>query len=246
MEAPGLAHLLHFPLPESLSNHCTRWKTHKPNQGNRYERHKQLYQTSCNYLLHLLDTHRRERCRAFPGGPSGDTKTYYQSNFPLSQRGKQSARGAPCIIHPSSDRARGEHRTPNEEWESRLRGADVASFHNLFCLINNVAWNQWVSVLPHLSISHATGIRKKKERKKRNKSILSNWAATYWLLPLHEFCMFPFDFMKFKMLLNSETSECIFQSHKAANLWRLSSCNWSAEIKSILMFVLDTETSSAL
>lgn len=40
----------------------------------------------CNYRLH---TSRVLCCRPFPGA-SRDTKTYYQSNFPLSPRAKQS------------------------------------------------------------------------------------------------------------------------------------------------------------
>lgn len=85
----GLTHLFHC-LRASASRSVWWGKNHKPNQGNRYERHKQLYQSPpCNYLQHLLDTHRQSAVGLFHGS-SRDTKTYYQSNFPLSPRAKQS------------------------------------------------------------------------------------------------------------------------------------------------------------
>lgn len=86
----GLTHLFHC-LRASASRSVWWGKNHKPNQGNRYERHKQLYQNPppCNYLQHLLDTHRQSAVGLFHGS-SRDTKTYYQSNFPLSPRAKQS------------------------------------------------------------------------------------------------------------------------------------------------------------
>ncbi len=88
-KAHGLTHLFHFSLPESLSHHCMWWKNHKPNQGNRYERHKQLYQNTLQLSSASLGYTQAERCRPFLGAPR-DTKTYYQSNFPLSPWAKQS------------------------------------------------------------------------------------------------------------------------------------------------------------
>lgn len=132
------------PLPQSLSQpFSVVGKNHKPHQGNRYERHKQLYQSPpCNYLQHLLDTHRRSAVGLFHGS-SRDMKTYYQSNFPLSPWAKQSVWETHALfILTTREPERGERLWLSREWESRLRGADVASFHNLFCLINNVAWNQ--------------------------------------------------------------------------------------------------------
>lgn len=80
------------PLPQSLSEpfSVVGEKTTNPIKviGTR-DTNNSIRAPPCNYLQHLLDTHRQSAVGLFHGS-SRDTKTYYQSNFPLSPRAKQS------------------------------------------------------------------------------------------------------------------------------------------------------------
>lgn len=62
-EALGFAHLFHLSLPKSLNHHCMWWKNHTPNQGNRCESHKQLYQNPLQLSSTSLGYTQAERCR---------------------------------------------------------------------------------------------------------------------------------------------------------------------------------------
>lgn len=141
--ALDLTHLFHFSLPECLSHHCMRWKKSTNLIKVRGMRHaNNTIRNPCNYLLHLLDTHKRSAV-GLSWGLKGHKKTYYQSNFPLSPWAKQSVWEAHALfILAEIEKKGGVHLWLSKEWENCLRGADVASFHNLFCLINNAAWNQ--------------------------------------------------------------------------------------------------------
>lgn len=81
-EAHGRTHLFHFSLPGSLSHHCMRWKNHKPNQGNRYERHKQLYLNTLQLSSASLGNTQAERRRPFLG-PQGTQKLTTNQTFHL-------------------------------------------------------------------------------------------------------------------------------------------------------------------
>lgn len=82
LAALDLTHLFHFSLPESLSQNCMWWKNHKPNQGNRYERHKQLYQNPLQLSPASLGYTQAERSRPFLG-PQGTQKLTTNETFHL-------------------------------------------------------------------------------------------------------------------------------------------------------------------
>lgn len=69
-------------LPDSPRRHCMWWKNHKSNQGNRYERHKQLYQNPLQLSLDLLDTHKRSTV-GLSLGPQGTQKLTTNQTFHL-------------------------------------------------------------------------------------------------------------------------------------------------------------------
>lgn len=82
METLALTHLFHFSLPECLSHHCIWWKNHKPNQGNRCERHKQLYQSPLQLSSASLGYTRAKCCWPFLG-PQGMHKLTTNQTFHL-------------------------------------------------------------------------------------------------------------------------------------------------------------------
>lgn len=81
-EALCLTYLFHFPLPQSLRHHCVWRKNHKPNQGNTYERYKQLYQIPLQLSSTSLGYTQEERCRPFLG-PHGTQKLTTNQTFHL-------------------------------------------------------------------------------------------------------------------------------------------------------------------
>lgn len=82
MEALSLTHFFHFPLRKCLCQHCMWWKNHKPNQGNRYEGHKQLYQNPLQLSPASLGYTQVERWRPFLR-PQGIQKLTTNQTFHL-------------------------------------------------------------------------------------------------------------------------------------------------------------------
>lgn len=101
----GLTHLFHC-LRASASRSVWWGKNHKPNQGNRYERHKQLYQSPPLQLSAAsLGYTQAERCRPFSRFLKGHENLLPIKLSTQSPSKTICVRNA-CIIHLSGDRAR--------------------------------------------------------------------------------------------------------------------------------------------